>query len=74
MASLVVVLQPLSCGQFFATSWTVACQASLSFTVSQSLLKLMSIEFVVSSNHKYIPKKKIIYQSGEVEERFYQIQ
>ena len=31
--------------------WTVACQASLSFTVSQSLLKLMSIESVMPSNH-----------------------
>ena len=34
-----------------ATPWTVARQASLSFTVSQSLLKLMSIELVMPSNH-----------------------
>ena len=34
-----------------ATSWTAACQASLSFTNSRSLLKLMSIELVVASNH-----------------------
>ena len=33
------------------TPWTAACQASLSFTVSQSLLRLMSIESVMSSNH-----------------------
>ena len=33
------------------TSWTAACQASLSFTVSQSLLKLMSIELMTLSNH-----------------------
>ena len=33
------------------TSWTWACQASLSFTVSQSLLKLMPIESVMPSNH-----------------------
>ena len=33
------------------TPWTAACQASLSFTVSQSCLKLMSIESVVPSNH-----------------------
>ena len=33
------------------TSMTAACQASLSFTVSQSLLKLMSIESVMPSNH-----------------------
>ena len=35
----------------FATPWTTACQASLSFTISQSLLKLMSIKLVISSNH-----------------------
>ena len=34
-----------------ATPWTVAHQASLSFTISQSLLKLMSIESVMSPNH-----------------------
>ena len=35
----------------FATPWTTACQTSLSITNSQSLLKLMSIESVMSSNH-----------------------
>ena len=34
-----------------ATLWTAACQASLSFTISQSLLKLISIESVMPSNH-----------------------
>ena len=33
------------------TPWTEACQASLSFTISQSLLKLMSIDLVMPSNH-----------------------
>ena len=33
------------------TPWTAALQASLSFTISQSLLKLMSVELVMSSNH-----------------------
>src|SRR5574341_993271 len=33
------------------TSWTTTCQASLSITISQSLLKLMSIESVTPSNH-----------------------
>ena len=33
------------------TAWTAAYQASLSFTVSQNLLKLMSIELVMLSNH-----------------------
>ena len=35
----------------FATPWTIALQASLSFTVPQSLLKLMSIESMMPSNH-----------------------
>ena len=37
--------------QLFATPWTAACHASLSITNSQSLLKLMSIESVMPSNH-----------------------
>ena len=37
--------------RLFVTPWTVACQASLSFTVSQSLLKLMSNELMMPSNH-----------------------
>jgi len=37
--------------QLFATPWTAACQASLSFTISWSLLKFMSIESVKLSNH-----------------------
>ena len=44
-------VQSLSCVQLFATPWTAACQASLSITNSQSLLKLMSIELVMPSNH-----------------------
>ena len=34
-----------------ATPWTATCQASQSFTISQSLLKLMCVELVMSSNH-----------------------
>ena len=37
-----------------ATPWTAACQASLSFNISQSLLKLMSIESVMLSNHRIL--------------------
>ena len=44
-------LQLLSCVQLFATPWTAACQASLSITISQSSLKLTSIESVMPSNH-----------------------
>ena len=43
-------VQWLSCVQFFATPWTAAHQAFLSITNSQSLLKYMSIELVMSSN------------------------
>ena len=41
----------LSCAPLFATPWTTARQASLSITSSRSLLKLMSIESVMPSNH-----------------------
>ena len=44
-------VQLLSHVQLFVTPWTAGCQASLSFTNSQSLLKLMSIESVMPSNH-----------------------
>ena len=44
-------VQSLSHVQIFATPWTAAHQASLSITNSQSLLKLMSIESVMLSNH-----------------------
>ena len=45
------MVQPLSCVQLFVTLWIAACQASLSFTVSWSLLKLMSIASMMPSNH-----------------------
>ena len=47
----VAVVQLLSCVQLFATPWTAAHQASLSFTISRSLLKPTFIESVMSSNH-----------------------
>ena len=46
-----VVVQSLSHVRLVATSWTAACQASLSFTISQSLLKFMFIESVMPSKH-----------------------
>ena len=48
---VVIVVQSLCCVQLFATLWTAAHQAFLSFTISQSLLKFMSIESVMLSNH-----------------------
>ena len=46
-----VAVQLLSRVRLFATLWTAPRQASLSFTISRSLLRLMSIELVMPSNH-----------------------
>ena len=46
-----IVVQSLSHVWLFVTLWTTARQASLSFTISRSLLKLMSIESVMPPNH-----------------------
>ena len=48
---IIVVIQSIRHVQLFATPWTATCQASLSFTISRSLLKLMSIELLMPSNH-----------------------
>ena len=48
---VVLVVQSPSHVQLFATPWSAARQASLSFTISPSLFKLMSIEPVMPSNH-----------------------
>ena len=48
---LVVVVHSLFCVQLFAIPLTAASQASLSLTISQSLLKIMSIESMMLSNH-----------------------
>ena len=47
----VVVVQLLSCVQIFVTAWTAAHQAPLSFTISWSLLKFMSLDSVMLSYH-----------------------
>ena len=51
MLLLFVVVQLLSSVQLFATLWTAACQDSLSFTISLSLLKLISVESVMPLNY-----------------------
>ena len=48
---VIVVVQLLNDVWLFVTPWILAYQASLSFTISQSWLKLMSIESVMPSNH-----------------------
>ena len=54
-----VVVQSLS-HVFFATPWTATCQASLSFTVSHSLLQLMSIESMMPFNHLSHPLSSLL--------------
>ena len=46
-----VIVQSLSHIRFFASPWTAARQASLSFTIFWNLFKLMSVELVMSFNH-----------------------
>ena len=46
-----VVVQSLRCVWLFTTPWIAACEASLSYTISWSLLKLMSMLLVTPSNH-----------------------
>ena len=52
--SLFVVVQPLGHVRLFVTPWTAACQASLSFTIIWSLLRLISIELVMLPNHRIL--------------------
>ena len=56
-------IQLLSRVQLFATPWTAARQASLSISNSQSLLKLMSIELVMPSNHLIICRPLLLLPS-----------
>ena len=55
--------QSLSCVQFFASPWTAACQASLSFTLSRSLLRFMSIGSVMPSNHLILCRPLLLLPS-----------
>ena len=58
-----VVVQSLNCVQHFANPWTAARQASLSFTNSRSLPKLMSIESVMPSNHLILCRPLLVLPS-----------
>ena len=51
MSSFYLSVQLLSHVWLFVTPWTAACQASLSITMSWNLIKLMSIDSVMPSNH-----------------------
>ena len=56
-------VQSLSHVQLLVTSWTAARQASLSITNSQSLLKLMSVESVMPSNHLILCRSLLLLPS-----------
>ena len=60
---MVVFVQSVSHVQLFATPWTAGCQTSLSFTNSQSLLKLKSIESVMPPNNLFLCRSLLLLPS-----------
>ena len=58
-----IVVESLSHVQLFATPWTAAHQASLSITISWSLLKLMSIKSVMPRNHRILCRPLLLPSS-----------
>jgi len=62
-AAVVAVVQSLSCVWLFVTPWTIPRQASLSFTISRSLLKFMSFESVMPSNHLFLCRPLLLLPS-----------
>ena len=56
-------VQPVSRVRLFVTVWNAACQASPSFTISQSLLKLMTIYSVMPSNHLILCRPLLLLPS-----------
>ena len=64
---LLAVVQSLSRVRLFVTPWTAACQASLSFSISWSLLKLMSIESdAIQPSHPLSPPLPSVFPSIRV--------
>ena len=63
LESFVVVVRSQSHVQFFVPLWPAARQASQSFALSQSLLKLMSIESVIPSNHLILCRPLLLLPS-----------
>ena len=59
-ATIIVVVQLPSPVPLFAIPWTPGHQTSLSFTISQSLLKLMFIESVIPSNHLIVYRPPLL--------------
>ena len=63
----------LSCIQLFATPWTATCEAFLSITNSQSLLKFMSTESMMPSNHLILCRPLLLLPSIFPQSNFYWI-
>ena len=61
--NIAAVVKSFSHVRLFETQWIVACQASLSFTISWSLLKLVSIEWVMPSNHLILCHPRLLLPS-----------
>ena len=61
--TVAAVVQLLNHICLFVTSWNAACQASLSSTISRSLLRLMSIELVMPSNHLILCRPLLLLPS-----------
>jgi len=59
----ILIVQSLGPVQLFKTPWTAASQASLSFTISQRLLKLMSIESVMTCKHLALCRSLLLLPS-----------
>ena len=58
-----VVVHSLSCVRLFVTPWTAAHQASLSFTISQSLLRFITIELMMPSSHLILCRPLLLLPS-----------
>ena len=69
--SLAQLSRSVGCIQLFATPWTAARQASLPFTITQSLVKLMSIESVMPSSHLVLSRPLLLLPSVFPSVRFF---
>ena len=64
LSSMISLVQLLSCVRLSVTPWITACQASLSITNSRSLIKLMTIELVMPSNHLILCRPLLLLPSS----------
>ena len=69
--SIVLVVQSLNCVQLFETPWTAVHQASPPFTISQNLLKFMSVESMMPFNHLIPCRVSLFYDSMDCTTRLF---